>query len=696
MPTRRDFLAGLSALGLGPALSAAAPALETDSLSPATEAIPLQRWQFRLDPDAAFSAQSAASGENWQPVTVPHTWQVLGQSPDYAGAAWYRLEVHAPAAWQRRFVRVEFEAVYHSAWVYLNGILVGDHIGKGYTAFTCDLTPHLRFDALNILAVRVDNSFSSSMLPRMKSFDWANDGGLTRPVRLLVSPPIFIESIAVRPNLDLDSGAATVIAHATVRNTQTARAFFQLAALLRDPQGQVHTTPAKSAEIPANGVGTVALPPVSIDSPLLWHFDAPNLYTAEITISSDSVIHSASDTFGIRRFEARGTAFYLNGERVSLMGVERMAGSHPEYGMAEPSFWIQANHRDMKELNCVFTRVHWPQDRRVLDFCDRHGILIQTEVPAWGPETFANTSAAQQEQLTTNGLEQLREMITRDGNHPSIVSWGLCNEVDGHNPNSRAFASALAAEGRHLDPSRLLTYASHSLRDDAAHDMAAEFDFISANEYYGSWYPGGVPELTRHISDLRHAFPDKPIVISEYGWCECQPTLPPGDESRVHIIDSHTEAMRASGEIAGAIYFDYNDYRTVVGDKGTGALRQRVHGVVDLYANRKPSFEHLRRQSSPIESLELASSGGQISLRIVTRSRLPGYTLRGYSVRWLFHGYDGLAVDGGLDPLPHLAPGSGFNGRHPIPTGNLTRASVDILSPTGFTIAAQALVLESA
>ena len=87
-------------------------------------------------------------------------------------------------------------------------------------------------------------------------------------------------------------------------------------------------------------------------------------------------------TFGVRKLEVKGSAFYLNGEQVRLMGVERMAGSNPEFGMAEPSRWITHDHDDLKHLNCVFTRVHWPQDTRVLDYCDRHGILMQSEIPA--------------------------------------------------------------------------------------------------------------------------------------------------------------------------------------------------------------------------------------------------------------------------------------------------------------------------
>src|SRR5438132_7107726 len=125
----------------------------------------------------------------------------------------------------------------------------------------------------------------------------------------------------------------------------------------------------------------------TLPNPQLWHFDRPNLYRLELFISNGDSVHEVTTTFGVRSLEVKDGQFYLNGEHVRLMGVERMAGSNPEYGMAEPAQLITQDHDDLKHLNCVFTRVHWPQDARVLDYCDRHGILIQSEVPAWGPAT---------------------------------------------------------------------------------------------------------------------------------------------------------------------------------------------------------------------------------------------------------------------------------------------------------------------
>jgi beta-galactosidase len=639
MITRRRLLSGAPILGAASTLSMSAAFPETPARGLRRnegENIGLEEgWQFRLDPKGAASPSDiAGASAAWQSVMVPHTWQALGGSPEYVGVAWYRTKIFAPETWRNLFVRVEFEAVYHTAHIFLNGRPIGEHIGKGYTAFSCDLSPHLLYAQVNELQVRADNSFSDTMLPRMESFDWANDGGITRPVRLLITPPVFIERLEIDAVPDLERNVAHVSVCAVIRNTRTAVQAAKISASVRHNRTAAaeYAGPSTLVNLPSESSTRVSAGTIQVASPELWHFDTPHLYWAEAVLEANGQFHALSDQFGIRKFEIRGTSFYLNGERVSLMGVERMAGSHPQFGMAEPTEWIDANHRDLKERNCVFTRVHWPQDKRVLDFCDSHGILMQEEVPAWGPSTFENITAALQSQLEANGKEQYQEMVERDRNHPCIVSWGLCNEVNGKNPNSRAFAHTVAQLARKIDPSRLLTYASNSLSDNPEQDMAGDFDFISANEYFGSWYPGGPEEVRQYLTRIRQAFPDKPIVVSEYGWCECQPSIPAGDEDRVKIVEEHTRVFRESGEVAGAIYFDYNDYRTLVGDKGTGAFSQRVHGVVDLYAERKPSFDALRQESSPIGELTLNASPDGFSLKIETRSVLPAYTLRGYSV----------------------------------------------------------------
>jgi beta-galactosidase len=657
-------------------------------------------WLFGYDPNGTETpSEGTIADSEWIHVRVPHTWQALADNPAYVGVAWYRLDFTAPPEWVEQFVRIEFEAVTHTAHIFLNGKPAGQHAGKPYTAFTCDLSPLIAWGTGNALMVRVDNRPSNTMLPRNKSYDWADDGGLIRPVNLLVTHRVFIERIEIDAVPHLDRKEASITVRAYIRNTIDREQAVDLSgALLLDgsPAAVQELTPIQQ-KLAAGSATVIQLPTTIVSSPALWHFDSPHLYQSALRLKSASGQHTYTETFGIRSFEVRGTAFYLNGEQVSLIGVERMAGSNPDFGMAEPAEWIRSNHGDMKELNCVFTRVHWAQDKRVLDFCDRNGILMQEEVPAWGPETFQDTTDAVQHELEQNGLEQLREMIARDRNHPCIVSWGLCNEVDGKNPRSRQFAHVVADEARRLDPSRLLTYASNSLGSNPGADMAGDFDFISANEYYGSWTPGGPQQVREYLQGIRAAFPSKPIVISEYGWCECQPSIMPGDNNRVHIINSHTEVFREFPDVAGAIYFDYNDYRTLVGDKGSGAMRQRVHGVVDLYAHRKPSFSELRTQSSPIERLSILNAGnGSYSLVIVVRKQLPGYTLRGYCARWVVFGYDDLPMHGVMDPLPELHPGESHTIQATFPVEDARRIAVDILRPNGFSAASIERLVKSA
>jgi beta-glucuronidase len=700
--TRRKFLQALSASGIL-VTDTAGFASKPDVSSEATttqHTIPLRDgWEFRLDPTGASQPVAALdAADRWQPVRVPHTWQALGGSPEYVGVAWYRLRFEAPATWASQHVRIEFEAVNHTAHVSLNGKPIGEHVGKGYTAFMADVSPALSFGQENSLLVRVDNSPGDRMLPRNKSYDWTDDGGIIRPVSLIVTPRIFIERMEINAMPDLSSGSAEIRIRAIIRNTTSQAQKGVTRAVIRrngSPDELLRIGPVATA-LEANGERAVELGPATLPNPELWHFDTPRLYRASVQLTSPSGGHELVDQFGIRKFEVRGSAFYLNGENVSLLGVERMAGSHPELGFAETTEWIDSNHRDMKELNCIFTRVHWPQDRRVLDFCDRHGILMQEEIPAWGPETFLKTPDEVQHALEQNGLEQLREMIHRDRNHPCIVAWGLCNEVDGKNPRTRQFARLVGGEARRLDPSRLQTYASNTLHTDPAADMAGEFDFISTNEYYGSWAPGGPSDVEAHLDRIRKAFPDKPIVVSEYGWCECQPTIAPGDENRVYIVNSHTEVFRKFPEVAGAIYFDYNDYRTLVGDKGEGAMRQRVHGVVDLYGVRKPSFQALRLQASAIENVTLRKSGeGRYELEIRTRQQLPGYTLHGYSLRWLAYGYDDLPMDGGKMDLADLPPRSSNTHEIRSSAKSIRRVAVDLLRPTGFSAISVAFLDEA-
>jgi beta-glucuronidase len=663
MFSRRSFL--LTGAAAAPFADAPRLAAAESPVAAAQQDVSLNGpWSFRLD-----------GQESWRTVEVPHTWQIEPDNTAYRGVAWYRREFHVPESWRDCAVRIEFEAVFHTAAVSVNGTAAGEHLGKGYTAFTMDATSLLRYGAANTLLVKVDSGFNENMLPRGRSSDWAHDGGIYRPVQLLVTPKVFVERVAI------DAESAEVEVTAVVRNVSAHAWSGKLAFGIDDG-----TAADASVSVAAGETKTVRQV-LTMREPRLWHFDQPNLYCLTAQLSNG---HALETTFGVRKIEIRGTAFYLNGERVRLMGVERMAGSNPEYGMAEPESWIAHDHADMKALNCVYTRVHWPQDRRTLDWCDRHGILIQTEVPTWGPATFRGMQEHPDEALMQNGIEQLREMVARDRNHPCIFSWGVCNEIGGQNPPAYEFARRMYEESKRLDPKRLVTYASHSLFKTPAKDVAGLMDYVMCNQYVGSWQKGWTPEVVALLESLHEAFPTKPVVISEYGYCACTADRPEGDGRRIAVMLTQDEIFRKYDFVAGAIFFCYNDYRTHVGDKGVGVMQQRVHGVVDVYGNRKLSWADLRREASPVELFEVNGRLGELTVRLKTRAALPAYALHGYKVRAVVYGYGDIPLERVEVALPDLAPGVEHTETVKFAETRPVRVEVDLLRPTGFSAASGA------
>jgi beta-glucuronidase len=337
----------------------------------------------------------------------------------------------------------------------------------------------------------------------------------------------------------------------------------------------------------------------------------------------------------------------------------------------------------MQELNCVYTRVHWPQDRAVLDWCDRHGLLIQTEVPTWGPGTFRGMTGEPSPEIMNNGLEQLREMVARDRNHPCIFSWGVCNEIGGQNPPAYEFGRRMYQEAKRLDPKRLVSYASHSLFTTPEKDVSGLMDYVMFNEYVESWQAGTTEDLAKIVDRIHHAFPEKPIVISEYGYCACTPERPEGDSKRVSVLLGHDRVFRERDYIAGLIFFCYNDYRTHVGDRGLGAMRQRVHGVVDVYGARKASYAGLRTESSPIDALVVTGRLGELTVVVTTRNTVPSYTLRGYKLRAVVYGFGDIPVERLEESLPDMEPAARVSKLFRYAETKPVRIQVDILRPTG-------------
>ena len=376
----------------------------------------------------------------------------------------------------------------------------------------------------------------------------------------------------------------------------------------------------------------------TVDEVTLWHFDYPQLYTVCLCkIVNDVEIDCVEVTVGFRSLTVRNSQFVLNGETVALVGTEWMPGSDPRIGNAETKEDIARWLTLLKGCNCIFTRVHWQQDDSFFDWCDRHGMLVQEEIPLWRqpkePVTHEKALA----------IAQIDEMMESHFNHPSIIAWGVGNELDGQSEITAQYVKDMKSYIESKDQNRLMSYVSNTLWE-TPKDATALGDMIMANDYMGTWHGNKDPRV--EIPRFWNEHKDKPIVISEFGLCE--PAFSGGDPRRAEIFLEKIKIYRELG-VNGIIWFCLNDYRTQMGEEGEGRLRRRVHGSADLYGNPKPSYETVKNECAPLyiksvtslnnreeseedskTAADRSKSQRKLQLVIANKTALPCYEACGY------------------------------------------------------------------
>jgi len=625
-------------------------------------------WEFAID------SSNRGANENWQngipatftrDVEIPHTWNIEPGTEEYAGMAWYQKEIRIQDGWKSRNIRLKFNGVYRDAIVYINGRKAGENLNSGYTPFFVDITPFVIYNSVNKIVVSVSNAFSDKAFPYLKSFDWINDGGITRPVSLQITGKPSIRYVHVTPKFSLQdsTGEATVSVRLWENDINKAKFNF---VFKEKKSGKVIKSGISEIK-PAGGVFTTSFKLGKI-SP--WHFDFPVLYVLETqVIGNPDVSDNESSIFGFKNLEIRGEKLFLNGENVRLPGLEYMPGSNPKYGAAEPYSYMDSVVRSMKDLNICITRFHWQQDDYLLNLMDEFGILVQEEMPWW--QNPGNLSP----ELVRTAHKQLSDNIEAHYNHPCIFSWGLSNEVYGN--TERDIYVQLRDFVKNLDSTRFVTVVSNEIWNRKENDESLICDIPTWNEYIGTWHGKDRNEIPEKFGIIKSAIGNRPLLITEHGLCE--PYFTGGDARRIDEMIFHIKEWQKQPFVIGYIYFCLNDYRTHVGEEGYGKFKIRRHGITDMYLTPKPSYSVLKQLASPVEIIKVERTGHSAAkVEIKVRNDIPAYFIRTYKVQ--YQTLDNKTVE---IPLPALRPADTYS----IELKQVnSRFAFKILRPDGFCV----------
>lgn len=526
-------------------------------------------WVF----SEGFAATEAGRLQAGRPVSLPHNAVELPFN--YFDEASYQraFTYQKPLAWRREFhgreVSLVFDAAMADAVVYLNGEEIVAH-KDGYTPFEARLTDRLR-EGDNLITVKIDGSENPEIPPFGGRIDYLTYAGIYRDVWLKVTDAVSVANVKIETG-DVLSDAKSVTVRCDLANPQSLTFAGTVTALLKDTNGKV------LAEAVGETRGeSVTLDITGLKGLSLWDIDSPVLYEVEVQLRSDRGSDRLSSRFGFRTAEFTTEGFKLNGRPLKIRGLNR----HQAFPYVGYAMGRTAQERDAEilknTLHCNLVRTsHYPQSKWFLDHCDRIGLLVFEEIPGW---QHIGGEAWKQE-----AIQNVRRMIERDWNHPSIIIWGVrINESQ----DSHDFYVETNRLARELDLTRQTGGVRYITDSEFLEDVYTMNDFILGNEELpGANRPRTALRPQQECTGLNRKVP---YLITEFGGHMYPTKIYDQEQRQAEHVRRHLEVLNAAHgdpSISGAIgwcMFDYNTHK----DFGSGD-RICYHGVMDMF--RQPKF----------------------------------------------------------------------------------------------------------
>ena len=387
-------------------------------------------WRFTLA--SVTNAQATNFDDStWTNLNIPHTWNALdgqdGGGNYYRGVGWYRSHYTVDPSLTNRHFFLKFDGAFLVTDVYLNGTFIGEHQG-GFAAFVFDVTSNILIGADNVIAVKVNNALNTNIPPLDADFTFY--GGIYRDAHLLVTDPVQISPLdygspgVYLKQTGVSSNSANLQVTTVVSNSSAGPQTLSVVTVITDAATNIVTALSNSVTLVA-GSGSNVVYATTIANPHLWNGLAdPYLYQAYVEIHvGTNVTDLVNQPLGFRYFRTDPTnGFILNGHYYDLHGVD-MHQDWLNLGWALNDAHRQTNFNELKELGVTAMRLsHYEHHNTTYNLADSNGIVLWSEIPLIDKITESPA-------FYSNAMQQLHELIRQRYNHPSVVCWGVFNEI---------------------------------------------------------------------------------------------------------------------------------------------------------------------------------------------------------------------------------------------------------------------------
>ena len=479
-----------------------------------------QRQSVSLNKEWGFKGASLWEDSIEQVVDLPHTWNTEDAAEGYIyfrGEGNYSKNYFVDRALKGKRLFLKFEGVQTVANVSINGIHLGEHRG-GYSAFTFEITKNVKFGEDNYIEVKVDNSETKDVLPLGGDFNIY--GGIHRSVQLIITEEICITPLDfASPGVylfqnNITKERAEVAVVTKISNASASKSNIELEVIITDAVGKIVHQGKKEILVNASETKDTNHS-VVISKPHLWNgLKDPYLYTVQILVKKGrKIIDEITQPLGLRYYHTDPEkGFFLNGEHLKIKGVSR----HQDFAKVGSALSEKHHMLDMElisEMGANGIRLaHYQHSEFFYALSDSLGMTVWAEIPFVGSNQDGYSDS---DEFRKNSKQQLQELIRQNFNHPSILFWGIYNEIGMDNdPVLTAIIDDLQKLAKVEDPTRKTVGASFVRRsEDPLHKIP---EMIAWNQYYG-WYYTKPHKLGDFLDQIHEEEPVYKIGVSEYG-----------------------------------------------------------------------------------------------------------------------------------------------------------------------------------